>query len=111
MAEAWARLGFREAAADLGWRIAERAGRFVLVTAVGLFVARHLGPERLGALSYGVALVTLLGFVPALGLDAILKRALIPSAKQTAELLASSFSARAGWARRGRRWRCQRGLD
>ncbi len=48
MAEAWARLGFREAAADLGWRIAERAGRFVLVTAVGLFVARHLGPERLG---------------------------------------------------------------
>ena len=48
MAEAWAKLGFREAAADLGWRIAERAGRFVLVTAVGLFVARHLGPERLG---------------------------------------------------------------
>lgn len=38
----------REAAADLGWRIAERAGRFVLGTAVGLFVARHLGPERLG---------------------------------------------------------------
>ena len=48
MAEAWAKLGFREAAADLGWRIAERAGRFVLGMVVGLFVARHVGPERLG---------------------------------------------------------------
>ena len=56
-------------------------------------------------LSYGLALVTPLGFVPALGLVALLKRALIPSAKQTAELLASSFAARAGRARRGRRWR------
>ena len=33
-----------------------------------------------------------------LGLDALLKRALIPSAKQTAELLASRFSAWAAWA-------------
>ena len=49
-------------------------------------------------LSYGLALVTPLGFVPALGLDALLKRALIPSAKQTAELLASRFSAWAAWA-------------
>lgn len=40
MAGVWAKLGFREAAADLGWRIAERAGRFVLGTVVGLFVAR-----------------------------------------------------------------------
>lgn len=45
MAEVWAKLGFREAAADLGWRIAERAGRFVLGTVVGLFVAR----PRVGA--------------------------------------------------------------
>jgi hypothetical protein len=48
MAEVWAKLDFREVAADLGWRIAGRAGRFVLGTVLGLFVARHLGPERLG---------------------------------------------------------------
>jgi len=45
MAEVWAMLGFREVAADLGWRITERAGRFVLGTVVGLFVAR----PRVGA--------------------------------------------------------------
>ena len=48
MAEVWAKLDFREVAADLGWRIAGRAGRFVLGTVLGLFVARHLGPERVG---------------------------------------------------------------
>ena len=94
MAEVLAKPGFRKAAANFGWLFAERAGRFVIGTVVGLFVARHLGPERLGALSYGVALVTLLGFVPALGLDAILKRELLQSPERTAELLASSFVAR-----------------
>ena len=94
IAEVLAKPSFRKAAANFGWLFAERAGRFVIGTVVGLFVARHLGPERLGALSYGVALVTLLGFVPALGLDAILKRELLQSPERTAELLASSFVAR-----------------
>ena len=84
MAEVLAKPGFRKAAANLGWLFAERAGRFVLGTVVGLFVARHLGPERLGALSYGVALVTLAGFVPALGLDGILKRELLQAPERTA---------------------------
>lgn len=79
----------------MGWLMAERAGRLLFGTVVGLFVARHLGPERLGELSYGVALVTLLGFVPALGLDAILKREFLQSPERTPELLASSFVARA----------------
>lgn len=67
------------------------------------YSSRGLGSERLGPLSDGVALVTLLGFVPALGLDAILKRAQLSSGERTAELLASSFAARAGWVWRRRR--------
>ena len=34
---------------------------------VGLLVARYLGPARLGSLSYCLALVTLIGFVPSPG--------------------------------------------
>jgi polysaccharide transporter, PST family len=114
LAEFLAKPGLRKAAVNLGWLFAERAGRFVLGTLVGLLVARHLGPGRLGALSYCVALVTLLGFVPALGLDAVLKRELLRSPARTAELLAGSFVLRsaagaagcaavwlAAWAGRG----------
>ncbi len=94
LADVLAKPGFRKAAANLGWLFAERAGRFAFGALVGLFVARHLGPERLGSLSYCVALVTLLGFVPALGLDAIVKRELLKTPERTAELLASSLALR-----------------
>jgi len=86
--------GFRQAMANFGWLVVERAGRFLLGTVVGLLVARHLGPERLGSLSYCVAIVTLLGFIPGLGLDAVLKRDLLGMPARTAELLASSFLLR-----------------
>lgn len=94
VAEVLAKPGFRKAAANLGWLLAERAGRFVLGTLVGLAVARYLGPTRLGELSYGVALVTLLGFLPALGLDAVLKRELLHAPGRTGELLASAWLMR-----------------
>ena len=96
VAEVLAKPGFRKAAANLGWLFAERAGRFVLGTLVGLVVARYLGPERLGSLSYGVALVTLVGFVPALGLEAILKRELLKAPEKTVELLGSAGVLRLG---------------
>src|SRR5580704_14462759 len=85
-----AKLGFRKAAANLGWLMAERGVRFGLSVVVGFFVARHLGPTRLGELSYCMALITLVGCVPALGLDAVVKRDLLQSPAKTAELLASS---------------------
>ncbi len=94
--EVWIKPGFRKAAANLGWLVAERGVRLVLGTVVGLIVARYLGPERLGALSYGVALVTLAGCVPALGLEAILKRELLNSPEKTAELLGSAWLLRLG---------------
>lgn len=96
LADVMAKPGFRKAAANLGWLFAERMGRFVFGALVGLVVARYLGPERLGSLSYCVALVTLLGFVPALGLDAILKRDLLKAPERTAELLGSAWVLRLG---------------
>lgn len=85
---------FQQAARNFGWLVAERAGKFVLGVLVGLVVARHLGPERLGSLSYCLALVTLIGFVPSLGLDAIIKRDLLKSPEQTSDLMASGFLLR-----------------
>lgn len=95
LADLASKAGFRQAVANLGWLLAERAGRLLLGALVGLLVARHLGPERLGSLSYCVTLVTLLGFIPGLGLEAILKRDLLKAPERTAELLASGLVLRA----------------
>lgn len=96
LADVVAKPGFRKAAANLGWLFAEKAGRLALGLLVGLWLARYLGPQRLGSLSYCVALVTLFGFVPALGLDAIVKREILKTPGLTDELLASSLVLRLG---------------
>jgi polysaccharide transporter, PST family len=89
-----AKSGLRQAAANFGWLFVERAGRFLLGAVVGLVVARYLGPARLGSLSYCMALVALLCYFPALGLDAVVKRELLLTPARTPELLASSFGLR-----------------
>lgn len=94
LADVFAKPGFRKATANFGWLSIGQAGRFVVGALVGLLVARYLGPTRLGSLSYCVALVTLLGFIPSLGLDAVVKRELVRSPTEAAELLASSVVLR-----------------
>ena len=89
LADVWAKPGIQKAAANLGWLLAERAIRLVLGAGVGFFVARYLGPARLGSLSYSTAVITLAGGVAALGLDAVIKRELLQSPARTAEVLAS----------------------
>jgi PST family polysaccharide transporter len=92
--DVWTKPLFRQAAINFGWISFERAARVVLNALIGLMVARHLGPARLGLLSYCTALVALLAFVPALGLDAIVKRELLRGPEKASELLASSFMLR-----------------
>lgn len=94
LTDLFARPGFRKAADSFGWLAIERVGRLVLGALVGLFVARHLGPERLGSLSYCIALVTLIGFLPELGLAEVLRRDLLRSPAKTPELLASGLVLR-----------------
>lgn len=89
-----ARPAVRSAVHNFGWLAVEKAVRLVFGLGVGFWVARHLGPTRLGTLGYCLALVTLLGFVPALGLEAVVKRDLLQLPGQAADLLASSFVLR-----------------
>ncbi|MDB6169785.1 MAG: polysaccharide biosynthesis protein [Verrucomicrobia bacterium] len=94
LADVFAKSGFQRAAVNLGWLIGERAVRFVLSVVVGFVVARHLGPERLGVLSYCIAVVTLLSGVAGLGLEAVVKRDLLKSSGSEAGLLASAAALR-----------------
>ncbi len=94
LADVLAKPGFQRAAANLGWLLAERAVRFLLGVVVGFLVARFLGPAQLGTLSYCTAVVTLVGGVAALGLDAVVKRDLLQRPDQAADVLASSLVLR-----------------
>ena len=90
LADVLAKPGFQRAAVNLGWLVGERAVRFVLGVVVGFIVARHLGPERLGILSYCVAIATLLSGIAGLGLDAVVKRDLLQARGDESTLLASA---------------------
>ncbi len=79
----------RVAAHNFGWLAAEKAVRLVLSVGVGFWVARHLGPARLGTLGYCLALVTLVSCAVSLGFDAVVKRDLLQRPGSTRELLAS----------------------
>ena len=89
-----ARPGARSAARNFCWLVADRSVRLLLNLGVGLWVARYLGPERLGRLSYVVALVTLANFIPQLGLDAVLKREWLRQPTRAAEWLSSAWVLR-----------------
>jgi PST family polysaccharide transporter len=85
----------KQAAANFGWLAVERGIRLTLGVAVGFWVARHLGPTEFGVLNYCLALIGLLGFVPALGLDQVVRRELILRPAETNLIMVNAFGLRA----------------
>lgn len=82
-----------EAARNLAWLLADRVIRLVLTVGVGFLVARHLGPQRFGTLSFALASVAVLQPLAEMGLEAVLRRKFIqdrgaaPTAAATAGLM------------------------
>ncbi|XKH59410.1 flippase [Halomonas sediminis] len=62
--------------ANSGWMLAEQLLRLISGVLVGVYIARYLGPEQFGILSYVIAVVAFLVVVARLGMDAILVREL-----------------------------------
>ena len=58
---------------------------------VGIYVARYLGPERFGLLSYTLSFVWLFSSLASVGLDEILVRELVKSPEQRNNLLGTVF--------------------
>lgn len=59
---------------NIGWLAGEKLLRIAVAVLVGAWVARHLGPERFGVLSYAIAFVAIFQAACQLGLDAIVVR-------------------------------------
>jgi O-antigen/teichoic acid export membrane protein len=70
----------------------------VVALFVGVYVARSLGPERLGLLSYAGSFVGLFTALATLGLDGIMVRELVKTPERRDELLGTAFWLKAGGA-------------
>ncbi len=87
----WNHAGFRRYFANTSWLFAEKGLRLVVGFFVGVWVARYLGPERYGLLSYAQAFVGLFTAFASLGLDGILVRELVKHPEKEGELLGTAL--------------------
>ena len=87
----FARSGFRKYFANTSWLLGERILRMAISLFIGIYVARYLGPERFGLLSYSLSFVLLFSSLASFGLDDILVRELLKQPKHRNDLLGSVF--------------------
>jgi len=62
---------------NIGWQVADNLVRMGVGLLLGIWVARYLGPEQFGLLSYALAFVALFSPLAMLGLDDIVVRNLV----------------------------------
>lgn len=62
--------------ANSAWMLVEQLLRLISGVLVGIYIARYLGPEQFGVLSYALAITAFLIVVARLGMDAVLVREL-----------------------------------
>ncbi len=83
--------GFKRYFANTSWLMGHRVLSMVVALFVGVYVARYLGPERFGLLSYAGSFVGLFTALATLGLDGIMVRELVKTPERRDELLGTAF--------------------
>ncbi|MEO6536936.1 MAG: flippase [Candidatus Paceibacterota bacterium] len=85
------REGFKKYFKNTGWLLAARVITFALSFFTVAFVARYLGPENYGKLSYAQSFVAIFSIFASLGIDQILYRDLIAHPEREHELLGTAL--------------------
>ena len=88
--------GFKRYFANTSWLMVHRVLNMVVALLVGVYVARYLGPERFGLLSYAGSFVGMFTALATLGLDSIMVRELVKSPERRDELLGTAFWLKVG---------------
>ena len=91
-------IGFKRYFANTSWLMGHRILSMVVALFVGVYVARYLGPECFGLLSYAGSFVGLFTALATLGLDGIMVRELVKTPECRNELLGTAFWLKAGGA-------------
>ena len=84
--------GIRRYGANTAWLMSEKILRMFMGLFVGIWVARYLGPEQFGLLSYAQSFVFLFTAIATLGLDSIVVRELVKDSSQQNVLLGTAFT-------------------
>ena len=74
--------------------ILERLTTSVLNFVVAIFVARYLGPDAFGALSYSIAFIALLSTIPHLGFGGVVVQRLVQERESEGEIIGSVLGAK-----------------
>jgi len=83
--------GFRRYFANTGWLFLGQIFFLLLSFLIGAWIARYLGPEKYGIISYVVAFTGLFSFIANLGVDGVLHRELVSHPEKRDELLGTSL--------------------
>ncbi len=83
--------GFKRYFTNTGWMFFGQMFSLVISFFIGAWLARYLGPENYGIISYAVAFVGLFTFIAYLGVHNILLRDLVKYPERKNELLGTSF--------------------
>lgn len=92
------RQGLRKYAVNTSWLLAERILRMLVLLFVGVYIARYLGPQDFGLLSYALSFAGLFLALATLGLDTLLVRELVRAPERRDELLGTAFLLKLGGA-------------
>ena len=83
--------GFMRYFKNTYWLFAEKMLRMVVGLFVGIWIARYLGPERFGLISYAQSFVGLFTIIAAFGLDSIVVRELVKDGSRMDKLIGTAF--------------------
>lgn len=76
---------------NFNWLFLDKIIRIFGGLFIGIWVARYLGPENFGILSYGIAFVAFFSFISSLGLNSIVVREIIKYEEKYEKVLGTTF--------------------
>jgi O-antigen/teichoic acid export membrane protein len=84
-----------KAAHNFGWLVADRGVRLMVGVVVGSWVARYLGKQDFGLLSYSLALVSIFAALTPMGMEALVVREIIMDPRRGGKWLGTVIGFRA----------------
>lgn len=84
-------VGSKKILANIAWLFLDRFLRMTAGLLVGVWIARYLGPDRFGLLSYAQAFAAVFSAMASMGLDGIVVRNIVRDPAGAGETLGSAF--------------------
>jgi len=85
------REGLRKMSVNFGWLLGEKIVKFIVGIFVFSWIARFLGPEKLGLWNYALAFVAMIAPLATLGLNNIVVKELVRNPEKAVTLVGTTF--------------------